>query len=248
MEQNPMPREPTPMRRPALFVLLAAAATLVVAALMSIEGARSRVLPLSELQALILRFELARSVSEVASLLGDPQSPQGQLLRATLNRINTIDFAFALAYPLLNVAMVAFVTARRARAWVGVAAALALAMTAGDFLENRALIALASAVAPDPGQVQRLQVATSVKWGALYLCAGVLGAALLRGGALRRVLALLAFFGGGLGLFAVLVPASGSCDPRALAGHASAVVTVLWLAILALAIATLLAGRHREPR
>ncbi|HRI52753.1 MAG TPA: hypothetical protein PLW65_21475 [Pseudomonadota bacterium] len=121
-------------------------------------------------------------------------------------------------------------------------------MTAGDFLENRALIALASAVAPDPEQVQRLQVATSVKWGALYLCAGGLGAALLRGGALRRGLALLAFFGGGLGLFAVLGPASGGFDPRALAGHASSVVTVLWLAILALAIAAIFAGRHHEPR
>lgn len=239
-----MPRQPTPMRRPAVLVLLAAAATLALGALMGIEGARSQVLPLAELQELILRFELARSVSEVASLLGEPASPHGQLLRATLNRINTIDFAFALAYPLLNVAMVAFIAAQRARAWVSIAAALALAMTAGDFLENRALIALASAVTPDPEQVQRLQVATSVKWGALYLCAGVLGAALLRGGTLRRVLALLAFGGGGLGLFAVLVPASGSFDPRALAGNASSVVTVLWLAILGLAIAALVAGRR----
>ena len=239
-----MPRQPTLLRRPAGLVLLAAAATLILGALMGIQGARSHVLPLPELQTLILRFELARSVAEVASLLGDPASPQGQLLRATLNLINTTDFAFALAYPLLNVAMVAFVAARRARAWVSVAAALALAMTVGDFLENRALIALASAATPDPEQVQHLQLATSVKWGALYLCAGVLGAALLRGGAGRRALALLAFGGGALGLFAVLWPPSGSFDPRSLAGHASSVVTVLWLAILALAIADLFAGRR----
>ena len=35
--------------------------------------------------------------------------PQGQPLRVTLNLVNTTDFASALAYPLLNVAMVAFV-------------------------------------------------------------------------------------------------------------------------------------------
>lgn len=243
-----MPNQTTPTRFPALFVLLAAVATLALAALMSIEGARSHVLPLSELQALILRFELARSVSEVASLLGTPDSAQGQKLRATLNLINTTDFAFALAYPLLNVAMVGFVAVRRARALGVVAAALALAMTAGDFLENRALIALASAATPDPEQVQRLQVATSVKWSALYLCTGVLGAALLGGGALRRALALLAFGGAALGLFAVLWPASGGLDPRELAGHGSSVLTVLWLSVLSLAIADLVAGRRiKEP-
>lgn len=243
-----MPNQPTRMPRPALFVLLAAAATLALGMLMSVEGAFSHVVPLSELQALILRFELARSVSEVASLLGAPDSPQGQQLRATLNLINTTDFAFALAYPLLNVAMVAFVAAQRTRAWVIIAAGLALAMTGGDFCENRALIALASAVTPDPEQVRSLQVATSVKWGALYVCAGVLGAALLRGGTLRRVLALLAFGGATLGLFAVLWPVSGDFDPRTLAGHGSSVVTVLWLAILALAVVDLLASRRgREP-
>ena len=112
-----MPNQYTPTRSPALLVVLAAAATLALAALMSIEGVRSHVLPLSDLQALILRFELARSVSEVASLLGAPDSPQGQKLRATLNLINTTDFAFALAYPLLNVAMVGFVAVRCARAF-----------------------------------------------------------------------------------------------------------------------------------
>ena len=139
-------------------------------------------------QALILRFELARSVSEVASLLGAPDTPQGQHLRATLNLINTTDFAFALAYPLLNVAMVAFVAAGRTRAFRLVAVALALAMSVGDICENRALIALASAASPDPEQVRGLQIATSVKWGALYVCAGVLGTALLQGGLLRRML------------------------------------------------------------
>ena len=76
---------------------------------MGVQGARSQALPLAALQRLILRFELARSVAGVASLLGDPNSPQGQPLRVTLNLVNTTDFASALAYPLLNVAMVAFV-------------------------------------------------------------------------------------------------------------------------------------------
>lgn len=239
-----MTNQKPPKPRPALFVLLAAAVTLALAVLMSVEGARSQVLPLAELQALILRFELARSVSEVASLLGGPDTPQGQHLRATLNLINTTDFAFALAYPLLNVAMVAFVAAGRARAFTLVAVALALAMSAGDICENRALIALASAASPDPEQVRGLQIATSVKWSALYVCAGVLGAALVHGGLLRRVLALLAFGGSALGLFAVLWPVSGDFDPRSLAGHASSVVTVLWLAILALSIADLFTQRR----
>jgi hypothetical protein len=239
-----MLNQPKTMQRLALFVLLAAAATLALAALMSLQGARSHVLPLPELQALVLRFELARSVSEVAALLGAPDSPQGQRLRATLNLINTTDCFFALAYPLLNVAMVAFVAARRARTWVIIAAALALAMAVGDLLENRALIALASAATPDLEQVRCLQVATSVKWGSLYLCTGVLGAALLRGGALRRTVALLAFSGAALGLFAVLWPASGGLDPRALAGRGSSALIVLWLAVLALAIAELVAGRR----
>jgi hypothetical protein len=72
-----MPRQSTPLWSPAGLVLLAAAATLVLGALMGVQGARSQVLPLAALQTLILRFELARSVAEVASLLGDPNSPQG---------------------------------------------------------------------------------------------------------------------------------------------------------------------------
>ncbi len=43
-----MPRQPTALRSPAGLVLLAAAATLILGALMSIEGARSHVLPLAE--------------------------------------------------------------------------------------------------------------------------------------------------------------------------------------------------------
>ena len=38
-------------------------------------------------------------------------------MRATLNLINTFDFAFPRAYPLRNVAMVGFVAVRCARAF-----------------------------------------------------------------------------------------------------------------------------------
>jgi hypothetical protein len=222
--------------RRALFVLLTGAVTIAIGALMAVQGARSQTLPMEQLQSLILRFELARSASEVLDLLGAFDSASGQRLRATLNLINTTDFAFALAYPSFTVAALAFLAERRARVVVGMAALLALVMAVGDHIENRALIALASEATPASEQIERLRVATTAKWSAIFVSTGMMGSALIVSRKWwRRLLSLLAFGGSAVGLFAVLWPATESFDPRQLAGPASSALTVLWLGILGMA-------------
>lgn len=235
--------------RPALFVLLTGAVTIAIGALMAIQGARSHALPMEELQSLILRFELARSDSEVSRLLGAFDSASGQRLRAALNLINTTDFAFALAYPSFTIAALAFLAERCMVRMVGVATLLALVMTSGDWVENRALIALASEATPASEHIERLRVATTAKWSAVFLSTGMMGAALIASRRWwRRGLSLLAFGGAALGLFAVLWPATETFDPRQLAGPANSALTVVWLGILGMAAWQAIARRRSDAR
>ncbi|HEX2570507.1 MAG TPA: hypothetical protein VH877_13200 [Polyangia bacterium] len=237
--------------RPALFVLLTAAMTIAIGALMAVQGARSQTIPTDQLQSFILRFELARSESEVSHLLGAFDSPAGQRLRAALNLINTTDFAFALAYPSFTIAALAFLADRRTKRMLTIATLLALVMTSGDWIENRALIALASEPTPAHEHIERLRVATTAKWSAIFLSTGMMGAALLTGRSWwRRGLSLLAFAGAALGLYSVLVPTTEGFDPRQLAGPANSALTVLWLVILGMAawqVATGLRGGTARP-
>jgi hypothetical protein len=122
---------------------------------------------------------------------------------------------------------------------------LALVMTVGDSIENRALIALASEAIPASEQIERLRVATTAKWSAIFVSTGMMGAALVASRSWwRRGLSLLAFGGAAIGLFAVLWPATEGFDPRQLAGPASSLLTVLWLGILGMAAWQVIAGRE----
>jgi hypothetical protein len=173
-----------PSRRHARLVLLAAAATFLVAVVMAVAG--SGLPPASERSpyaTAIVALELARSPAEVLAAVGPPASDAREVLR----RVVLIDFAFLVLYPLLSVAVLVFLA--RGRGWRIAGALAAAAMVAADALENRALLGLLADRSPAP--LAALQLWTTVKWSALF--ASVLLVAVIswaRGG-LARALALL---------------------------------------------------------
>jgi hypothetical protein len=185
-----------PSRGSARRVVLAGAATLLVAGVLAVAG--SGMPPADEGSAYgsaIVALELARSPAEVARVLG----PAPAHARAVLERVVWIDFGFLLVYPALQLAIVYFLTRRRA--WRALAAALALAMLGGDALENRALLGLLAA-APDGAAalVASVELWTTVKWSALFAAALLTGGLLFARGGAQRALALLPLASGVAGL------------------------------------------------
>ncbi len=216
-----------PPRRHARRVILAAAATFLVAAAMAIAG--SGMPPASESSpyaTAIVALELARTPAEVLAALGPPSGDAREVLR----RVVLIDFGFLVLYPLLSVALVAFLA--RERPWRIPAVAFAVAMAAGDALENRALLAVLEE--PSAAALASLGLWTTVKWAALFASTLLVAVLAWRRGGLARGLAGLAAITSVAGLVGLVAPAQ-----RALIEIAGIYGTGLtWLVVTAMAMAS----------
>jgi hypothetical protein len=181
---SPRPVPPTPpTKTSARRVLLAGAATALIAVIMAALG--SGLAPADERSpyaSAIVALELARTPADVGAALG----PEGATsARPVVGLVTHVDFAFLVAYPLLQLAIVAFLT--RGRAARVAAGALALAMAAGDALENVALLALLEE--PTRERLASIALWTTVKWGALFAAMALTAGLLVARGGLSRALA-----------------------------------------------------------
>lgn len=187
---------PPPSRNSARKVLLAAAAVLVVGAVMVVLG--SGMPPVDERSpyaSAIVAVELARTPAEIAAALG----PAGTEARDAMRSVVRADFMFLVAYPLLSLAIVWFLT--RARAARGVGAALAAAMVVGDALENVALLGIFEEISA--ARLASLTLWTTVKWAALFASAALMAGLLVARGGAARMLAVvpaITAVAGGVGL------------------------------------------------
>jgi hypothetical protein len=193
----------------------------------------------------MLSFELALTPAEVMATLGPLDSSdtagreQAALRRARLDHANRIDYAFMLAYSLYNAALALFA----ARWWSGgsrlliasMGILLAIAMFAGDFIENEQLLTLSGASTLsdiEPESVATLVLWTRVKWIALALSAWLLafayGGGLCRQGARLTWLLPVAF--AAAGVFTLLASAIPSV--RGLLGPGAMLIAIAWFAAL----------------
>jgi hypothetical protein len=198
-----------PTRSSARTVLLAAAATMILAVVMVVEG--SGMPPADERSGFataLVAVELARSPAEAFRALG----PVTDGARQALARVVVIDFAFALAYPLLSLAIAFFLT--RSRALRALAALLAVAMAVADVLENLALLELlAPRVLDSPGVggtaalVDTVRTWSIVKWAALFAAALQTSLLLFARGGGARIAAVLPLAVAAVGAVGLALPA-----------------------------------------
>jgi hypothetical protein len=232
---NPTSMPPSPPSRgSARRVLLAAAATLAIAAVMAVLG--SGLAPLdarSRYATAIVAVELARTPAEVLAAIGPPGSGDA---REVLARVMKVDFAFLVAYPLLSLAIVAFLTRARAARVAG--AALSLAMLVGDALENVAMFGLLDEITAQ--RVAGVMLWTTVKWAALFASALLVDALLAGRGGVARALALVPLATAVAGAVGLALPAH-----RPLVEIAGVFgVGATWLCVAGLAAVTLAARRR----
>jgi hypothetical protein len=138
----------------------------------------------------VAAFELASRPEDVLGILGRPGDAGRPRAVRGMELGLYLDFFFLVAYPAFYLGIALLLRARGGlpRGLPGLLVALAVAMAAGDALENREMLRLCGIV--DPGAMEpalaRLQVFTRIKWYAVFAASALIVPALWRqGGAWR---------------------------------------------------------------
>lgn len=135
----------------------------------------------------ILAFELAATRDEVETMFAADGSDEREALRQAMDRGNQIDYLFMLLYGAF-LATVSLGFARTHTTKLLPVVALAPLAAAADAVENIQLLTITRALGGDyTTALDRLQVWTRVKWGALALALVCLAPALFRGNLLERM-------------------------------------------------------------
>jgi hypothetical protein len=152
----------------------------------------------------VIGFELATTPGHVLGILGHPGDVQRPEVVHAMDLANRIDFLFMIAYPALSLAIALWLVARGAapRALPMAVGVLALAMWAGDLIENLQLLKLSQTTdaAAMASPLAILRIATRVKWKALFLTALLEGAFVWRDASGWRWSALVFAVAGVLGM------------------------------------------------
>jgi hypothetical protein len=117
----------------------------------------------------VTAFELMWTPDEVERLFGPAHSVERAMIVASMQRSNTVDYLFMLAY---GAFMVSFAGALRAvsAGWARVGVILGLTAVLADALENVCLLSIASSLGSDYNMALRaLRYFTWVKWFAIAL-------------------------------------------------------------------------------
>ncbi len=126
-------------------------------------------------QGAVVGFELATTPAEVVGILGAHNDPHRDEMVRAMDRTNRIDFLFMIAYPALTVAIALLLVARglAPRPFATAIVVLAVAMWAGDSVENLQLLQLSKTTdaVVMAGPLAVLRVATRIKWTALFVAA-----------------------------------------------------------------------------
>jgi hypothetical protein len=160
------------------------------------------------LQGAVIGFELATTPAHVLGILGQPGDPARPDTVRAMDLANRIDFLFMIAYPALSLGIAFWLAARGIgpRSLPTIVGLLALAMWAGDLIENLQLLQLSQTT--DPGAMAKplavLRVATWIKWKSLFITALLEGAFVWRDASTWRWSALVFVAAGALGITGVV--------------------------------------------
>ena len=126
-------------------------------------------------------FEVTENTDDLFRALGDPALEAGRSIRASMDRVNRIDFAFMVSYSLFFALLVLLLRGliagsdavpARIRLIAAAGVTLSILMLAGDILENLQLLKLTAYASPaevDTGVISLLMAFTRVKWFAIFL-------------------------------------------------------------------------------
>lgn len=184
----------------------------------------------------VLAFEFATTEDEVAALFAPVGQPAGDVVRATMDRVNRLDFLYIALYGgcLLAFSLVCYrLTGQRVYL---LAAGLAVGIMAADVLENVQLLAITRELGARPidDRLARLRLFTWLKWGGLALWFSIMRFYFLRTGRFGR-------FVGWVSVFPLLLGIASFTLPGLMSELFALSIGLLFLLL------TLYAWRFRQP-
>jgi hypothetical protein len=156
----------------------------------------------------VLAFEFAETEADVVALFAPIGQPEGDAVRAAMDRVNRLDFLYMALYGGCLAAFALTSARLTGRRIYMAAAALALAIVVADALENVQLLAITRDLGTaDVGPaLARLRLFTWLKWGGLALWFLLMRPAFARAGRLGSFIGLVAVLPLLLGVAAFLWP------------------------------------------
>jgi hypothetical protein len=119
----------------------------------------------------ILAFEFLQTKQEAYDLFGSADTPERQALAQAMDKGNTWDNLYLVVYSSFMAALALMIRKRSGKNYYYIAAALALAVLAGDFFENRQLFQITANIGTGEfdAALAALHWFTWLKWGGIAL-------------------------------------------------------------------------------
>ena len=186
----------------------------------------------------VIQFEFARNLSDLIAIFGEPQSACRPLVVPAMDAVNVVDiWAFIPAYTLFCICAALFLAGGEwKRPLVIIAVGAALLAAVGDYLETITLLSISQTIDAPGGLLQYSQLGAWSKFALLaahaVFCAGICYLSEKKRYTLGAILI--------LPLFGVLAVAY---DHVTLSNIMSAGFAVAWVALLVMAIVSVVRGR-----
>jgi len=186
----------------------------------------------------VIQFEFARNLADLIAIFGEPQSACRPLVVTAMDAVNHLDiWAFIPAYTLFGICAVLFLAdGAWQRPLVIIAIGAALLAAAGDYLETITLLSLTQTLDAPGGLLQYSQLGAWSKFALLAahaaFCAGICYVSEKKRYTLGAILMLPPF-----GV------AAAAYDHVTLSTVMGAAFAVAWLALLVMAIVSVVRGR-----
>lgn len=186
----------------------------------------------------VIQFEFARNLADLIAIFGEPQSTCRPLVVTAMDAVNHLDiWAFIPAYTLFGICAVLFLAdGAWQRPLVIIAIGAALVAAAGDYLETITLLSLTQTLDAPGGLLQYSQLGAWSKFALLAahaaFCAGICYVSEKKRYTLGAILMLPPF-----GV------AAAAYDHVTLSNVMGAAFAVAWLALLIVAIVSVVRGR-----
>ena len=175
----------------------------------------------------IIAFEFMQTRDEVESLFGAPGSGERKELAAAMDLGNYLDFGYMVLYSLFLL-LFSLQAARESGArYLNAGAVIALAVLAGDVLENLQLLGITAGLGSGDylNELLLLQKFTWLKWGGLALAFGLLSGFFFRKGIFGKVI-------GGIGLASLALGAAAFIQRSVVTTIFTSAVSLMFLLMI----------------
>lgn len=139
----------------------------------------------------VLAFEFIQTKQEVYDMFGATDTPERQAIVQAMDKGNNWDYLYMLSYCAFLAALALAIRKETGKAFFYVAAAVAVAILASDFFENRQLFQITANLASGNFEdaLSRLMIITWLKWGGLALFFVLLIPYFIKGGVYAKIIA-----------------------------------------------------------